>query len=75
MTTVPEFATYTFETSNHVLWAEDVAAEHGLTAQVIPAPATATAKCGLALRLPATSVERLEALLSAEGIRFHREPG
>ena len=32
---------FTFDTTHHALWAEEVAGEHGIPAEVIPAPPAA----------------------------------
>jgi hypothetical protein len=65
-------AVFTFDSSHHAFWAEDLARERGLSIDVIPAPAHAESKCGLALRLPLVSATDLEALCQQEGIRFRR---
>jgi len=55
-----------FDTTHHALWAEQVARTAGLAAEVIPAPASARAKCGLALEyLPEDESALLGALESA----------
>jgi hypothetical protein len=38
-----------FDTTHHALWAEQIAIERGLAAQVVPAPPDAAARCDLAL--------------------------
>ncbi|HEX6589583.1 MAG TPA: putative Se/S carrier-like protein [Longimicrobiales bacterium] len=47
-----------FETTHHALWAEEVARDLRLGAQVVPAPAAARAGCDLA-------IEALDADLAA----------
>ncbi len=64
--------TLTFETSNHALWAEELARERRIPVEVVPAPPQSEALCGLALLLPHARVEELEAACSDEGIRFRR---
>lgn len=55
-----------FETTHHALWAEQVAREAALAAEVIPAPAAARAKCDLALEyLPEDEAALLRALAVA----------
>ncbi len=61
-----------FETTHHALWAEDVALEHGIPAEVVPAPAEARSKCGLALQTLVTRIEELEEALTAAAIPFER---
>jgi len=63
---------YTFDSSHHAFWAEDLAREHGLPIDVIPAPSNAESKCGLALRLSEQRSAELENLCSREGINFRR---
>lgn len=46
MTTV---RTLVFETTHHALWAEEVARDLRLGAEIVPAPAAARAGCDLAL--------------------------
>ncbi|MDQ3556443.1 MAG: DUF3343 domain-containing protein [Gemmatimonadota bacterium] len=41
---------FTFATTHHALWAEEVAHEAGVPAEVVPAPAGARARCNLALQ-------------------------
>jgi hypothetical protein len=38
-----------FDTTHHALWAEQIAVERGVGAQVVPAPPDSGAKCDLAL--------------------------
>ncbi len=51
-----------FETTHHALWAEEVARDLRLGAQVVPAPAASRAGCDLALE---ALDEDLAALLDA----------
>lgn len=59
---------FTFETTHHALWAEEVAAEHDIAAEVVPAPPAARARCNLALRSLPEDVDRLAAALRGEGV-------
>jgi len=61
---------FLFDTTHHALWAEDVAGEHHIPAEVVPAPAGAEAKCGLALQCPAACLADLEDALTKEGVPF-----
>ncbi|MBW3536006.1 MAG: DUF3343 domain-containing protein [Gemmatimonadetes bacterium] len=65
-------AVFTFETTHQAMWAEDVALERGVPAEVIPAPPEARAKCGLALQTLSDRAEELEGAMRDEGIEFHR---
>jgi hypothetical protein len=52
-----------FDTSHRALWAEQVARDCGLGAEVVPAPAASEAKCDLALEyLPEDERALLRAL-------------
>jgi hypothetical protein len=61
---------FTFDTTHHALWAEEVARERDVPAEVIPAPAAAHARCNLALETLPEYVERLGGFLEAEGVPF-----
>ena len=59
-----------FDTTHHALWAEQVARERSLGAEVVPAPAASDAKCDLALEyLPEDETSLLAALREA-GVPF-----
>lgn len=62
----------TFDTTHHAIWAEQVALEHGLAAQVVPAPADSSAGCDLALETLPEDVARLEQELGARKIAYAR---
>jgi hypothetical protein len=56
-----------FDTTHHALWAEQIARELLLGAEVVPAPAASRAKCDLALEfLPEDEAALLAALQRAE---------
>jgi hypothetical protein len=59
-----------FDTTHHALWAEQVALDRALGAQVMPAPADAEAKCDLALEVLEEDAEALETALLQEGVPF-----
>lgn len=61
---------YLFDTTNLAMWAEDVARERSIPAEVVPAPPEAKSKCGLALRTTPDHADALEAAMAAEGIDF-----
>jgi hypothetical protein len=61
---------FTFDTTHHALWAEDVARENDVPAEVLPAPPAAHARCNLALETLPALVNRLSALLEREGVPF-----
>lgn len=65
-------AVFTFETTHLAMWAEDVARERDVPAEVVPAPPEARAKCGLALQTLPERAEELEGALRDEGIEFER---
>lgn len=58
----------TFDTTHHALWAEEVAAERGILAEVVPAPPAARARCNLALESLPEDGARLAEALRREGI-------
>lgn len=59
-----------FDTTHHALWAEQVARERGLAAQVVPAPVGADALCDLALETLPEDVDALTAALGEAGVEF-----
>ena len=61
---------FTFDTTHHALWAEEVAGERGIPAEVIPAPPAAHARCNLAIETLPEDVGRLETALGEEGVPF-----
>lgn len=63
---------FTFDTSHHALWAEDVAAERTLPVEVIPAPPESGSKCDLALLTLRTHADAVEGAFTSEGIEFRR---
>ena len=67
-------AVFTFDTTHHALWAEEVAAESGIPTEVVPAPAEARARCDLALVCFPQDVERLARALDDAGIPFRIHP-
>ena len=63
---------FTFDTTHHALWAEEIAAARGIPAEVIPAPPAAHARCNLALETLPGDAGTLAAALEAEAIPFGR---
>ena len=63
---------FTFDTTHHALWAEEVARERGVPAEVIPAPPAARARCNLALETLPEDVDAMAAALDEEGVPFGR---
>jgi hypothetical protein len=53
------------------MWAEEVAIDRNIPAEVISAPADAKAKCSLALQTTIEHAPTLEAALAREGVPFH----
>lgn len=62
---------YTFETTHMALWAEEVARDSGIPAEVVPAPPETRAKCGLALATLDPFIQRLSDALAEAGVEFH----
>jgi hypothetical protein len=55
-----------FDTTHHALWAEELALAAGLAVDVVPAPASARARCDLALAfLPEDEAPLLRVLREA----------
>jgi hypothetical protein len=65
---------FLFETTHHALWAEQIAQECGLGAQVVPAPEEAKSKCGLAIEALAEDQSALAAALAEAGVPFRLHP-
>lgn len=65
---------FTFDTTHHALWAEEVARDAGIPAEVVPAPPAARARCNLALETLPEGVERLADALAAAGVPHARWP-
>ena len=61
---------FTFETTHMALWAEDTARERRIPAELVPTPAQAKAKCGLALRTVEQRFDELAQALRDEGVQF-----
>lgn len=64
--------TFTFDTTHHALWAEEVAEAHGIPADVVPAPPAARARCNLALETLPDEADNLAAALHEAGVPFGR---
>lgn len=63
---------FVFDTTHHALWAEEVARERGIPAEVVPAPPAARARCNLALESLPEDGDRLAQALDAEGVPHGR---
>ena len=61
---------FIFETTHHAMWAEDVAREQAIPAEVVPAPPEGGAKCGAALQVSPERTSELSAALKQEGILY-----
>lgn len=60
----------TFDTTHHALWAEQLARDQRLAAEVVPAPADSNAKCDLALECLDEDVQALRQALEEAGIPY-----
>lgn len=60
----------TFDTTHHALRAEQIANEHRLGAEVVPAPAGADAKCDLALECLDEDLPALRDALERAGVIY-----
>jgi hypothetical protein len=65
---------FTFDTTHHALWAEEVAREASIPTEVVPAPPAAGARCNLALETLPEEVTRLAAALEAAGVPYRLYP-
>jgi hypothetical protein len=61
-----------FDTTLHALWAEQIAVDLALGAQVVPAPKDANAGCELALEVLDEDAPALERALEEAGVEFRR---
>lgn len=64
-------ALFSFDTTHMALWAEEVAREREIPAEVVPAPPELEAKCGLALATLPDRVDGLIRALRESGVAFH----
>ncbi|HEX6911253.1 MAG TPA: DUF3343 domain-containing protein [Longimicrobium sp.] len=67
-------AVFVFDTTHHALWAEEVAREAAIPAEVVPAPPAARARCNLALETLQEDVHRLGDALADAGVPHARWP-
>jgi len=64
--------TFLFDTTHHVLWAEELAMTAAIPADVVPAPPDRhEARCDLALETFAARADDLAAVLVGEGVVFY----
>ena len=62
--------TLVFDSTNAALWAEEVAGEEGIPAEVAPAPADSHAKCDLSLLVKASRAAELTGALDRAGVPY-----
>lgn len=65
---------YTFDSTHHAMWAEDVAREASIPAEIVPAPLSSGAKCALALRTTRAHFDALGNALDEEGVEYRTFP-
>ena len=65
---------FTFDTTHHALWAEEIAVESGIPAELVPAPPAAHARCNLALETFPADFERTRTALREAGVPFGVHP-
>jgi len=65
-------AVFVFPTTDMALWAEEIAGEEGIPAELVPAPPGSEALCDLALETFPDQADRLVPALEAEGVVFSR---
>lgn len=61
---------FTFDTTHHALWAEEIARDAGIAHEVVPAPAEANARCNLALATLEEGVDTLSTELKRHEVPF-----
>lgn len=69
-----EHRQFTFDTTHHALWAEEITIENGFAAELVPAPPGATARCDLALETLPEAFDAVAELLRTNGIPFAIHP-
>lgn len=69
------FRLFLFESSTHVLWAEEVAQEEGIPVEVVPAPEDTRDRCGLSIRTFRERAGEMEGRLREEGIPYQLHHG
>jgi hypothetical protein len=62
---------FAFDTTHMALWAEEVARDQGIPAEVVPAPPELEALCSLALTTLPDRVEGLRRALEDAGVTFY----
>jgi hypothetical protein len=63
---------FTFDTTHHALWAEEVAKDAGIPHEVVPSPPAAQARCSIAVETLPADAARFEAMLATVGIETKR---
>jgi hypothetical protein len=63
-------AVFTFDTTHMALWAEEVAGEAGIPAEVVPNPPGSGALCDLALAVQPARMDDLAGALTRAGVEF-----
>jgi len=61
---------FTFDSTHAALWAEEIARDNGIPAEIVPAPPGVVARCNLALEVLAEDVDRLTLDLREAGVVF-----
>jgi hypothetical protein len=62
--------TFTFDTTHHALWAEEIAKEDRIPHEIVPSPPEANARCDIAIAILAEDVARMAGLLESSGVSF-----
>ena len=61
---------FTFDTTHHALWAEEIARENRIAHEVIPAPPAAHARCDIAIETLADYIHAFETALTDAGVTY-----
>jgi hypothetical protein len=61
---------FTFDTTHHALWAEEVAREFGIPHEIVPAPPEANAKCSIAIETLPENIGTMCSALENVGVPY-----
>lgn len=61
---------FTFDTTHHALWGEEIAREAGIPHEIVPAPPAANARCNIAIETLLEDAERFGSEMTDAGVTF-----
>ena len=59
---------FTFDTTHHALWAEEVARDYRIAHEIVPAPPEANAKCSIAIETLPENIGTMRSALENVGV-------